>query len=260
MSAVDSRKYIADRVRRHDYDRYFATLFCPADRRAALLSLYAFNLEIATIAESTREPLIGAMRLQWWRDAMPAILEGRPPGHPVAVALAQAVAGHDPMRTPFDHMIDGREIDLDGEAPADLAALESYAEATSSNLVRLALAMLGASDAAAETIAHHAGLAWGLTGLLRATPFHAAQGRSHLLAGILAKPVADAARGHLEAVRPLLPALPRRALGAILPVAFIEPYLARLARARHDPFANAVELPRSARQWRMTMAALRGRV
>ena len=58
----------------------------------------------------------------------------------------------------------------------------------------------------------------------------------------------------------MLPALPRRALAAILPVACVEPYLARLARARHDPFAGAVELPRSARQWRMTMAALRGRV
>jgi phytoene synthase len=260
MSAADSRKYIADRVRRHDYDRYFATLFCPADRRAALLSLYAFNLEIATIAESTREPLIGGMRLQWWRDAIPAILEGHPPGHPVAVALAEAAAGHDAMRTPFDRMIDGRELDLDDEAPKDLAALESYAEATSSSLVRLALAMLGASDAAAETIAHHAGLAWGLTGLLRAAPFHAAQGRAHLLEAIMAEPVADAARRHLDAVRPMLPALPRRALAAILPVAFVEPYLARLARARHDPFAGGVELPRHTRQWRMTVAALRGRV
>ncbi len=267
MSAFDSQKDIARRVRRHDYDRYFATLFCPADRRPALLALYAFNLEIATLRESTSEPLVGRMRLQWWRDAIGAILDGRPPGHPVAIALAEAAARHDLTRASFDVMIDGREADLDDAAPADLAAIEGYAASTSSSLVRLALAVLGANGAEAEEMAHHAGLAWGLTGLLRAARFHAARQQSHLLAAVLhdggsdvVRDIASAARAHLVAARRIEPALPRRALGAVLPVACVESYLARLARARHDPFGESVELPRMARQWRMTISAVRGRV
>ena len=118
MSDADSRKYIARRVRGHDYDRYFASLFCPAPQRPALLALYAFNIEIATIADSVSEPLIGHMRLQWWRDALGAVFEGTAPGHPVAAALAEAVAACELSRAPVERMIEGRQADLE-EGPRE---------------------------------------------------------------------------------------------------------------------------------------------
>ena len=116
MSAADSQNYIARQVRRLDHERYFATLFAPRDRRQALLALYAFNLDIATIRETVTEPLIGQMRLQWWRDAIAAIHDGRTPEHPVAAALADAIARHDLAHAPFDLMIDARERDIEDES------------------------------------------------------------------------------------------------------------------------------------------------
>jgi phytoene synthase len=43
-------------------------LFAPAPRRVLLFALYAFNAEVARIAETVREPMLGAIRLEWWRE------------------------------------------------------------------------------------------------------------------------------------------------------------------------------------------------
>src|SRR6266566_680683 len=51
-------------VRAADKDRFLSTLFAPAEHRNALLSLYAFNLEIARVREVAQEALAGEIRLQ----------------------------------------------------------------------------------------------------------------------------------------------------------------------------------------------------
>src|SRR5271156_3271915 len=63
-------------VRRHDRDRFQTALFAPAARREALFALYAFNYEIARVRESVREPMLGQIRLQWWREAIDAAYAG----------------------------------------------------------------------------------------------------------------------------------------------------------------------------------------
>jgi NADH dehydrogenase [ubiquinone] 1 alpha subcomplex assembly factor 6 len=259
MSAIDSQKYIARQVRDHDYDRYFATLFCPTEQRPALLAIYAFNIEIATIRETVSETLIGQMRLQWWRDTIDAVFDERPSNHPVAAALGDAISSCEIPRQPFDHMIDGRELDLTGIPRDDPVALESYVDATSSSVVQLALAVLGACGENAEHLAHHAGLAWGLTGLLRSMPFQSSQ-RNDGQQLDLPENTAASVLGHLETAREIQTGVQRQALGAILPVACVPPYLERLARAAGDPFAPGLGLSRFSRQWRMTMAAFRGRI
>ena len=76
----------------HDRDRYLTTLFAPAERRAMLLALYAFNFEVAKLREVTREPLIGQIRLQWWRDAIDKIYGGAPPRrHEIVEPLAVVI-------------------------------------------------------------------------------------------------------------------------------------------------------------------------
>jgi len=259
MSAIDSQEYIARQVRDHDYDRYFATLFCPTEQRPALLAIYAFNIEIATIRETVSEPLIGQMRLQWWRDTIDEVFEGRPSNHPVAAALGEVIASCEIPRQPFHRMIDGRELDLTGIPRDDPVALESYVDATSSSVVHLALAVLGTCDENAEHLAHHASLAWGLTGLLRSIPFQSSQQNDGQQLD-LPEDTAASALAHLDAAREIQTGVKRQALGAILPVACVHPYLKRLARAGGNPFAPRLELSRFSRQWRMTMAAFRARI
>src|ERR1041385_2992054 len=71
-AATGGRSPLAALCRRHDRDRYQTALFAPADRREALFALYAFNYEIARVREIVSEPMLGQIRLQWWREVTAA--------------------------------------------------------------------------------------------------------------------------------------------------------------------------------------------
>ena len=140
MSALDRLSSCGHQVRRHDHDRYLTSLFAPADRREALFAIAAFNLEVAKTREVVSEPMLGRIRLQWWRESIDGIYDGRVRRHEVVEPLAHAVDHYDLTRGHFDRVIDARDFDLEDRAPVDLAELESYAEATAAPLMWLALA------------------------------------------------------------------------------------------------------------------------
>src|SRR4029453_13461860 len=73
-------------VREADPDRYWASLFSPAEKRPHLCALYAFNFEIARVRESVREALVGEIRLQWWRDALQGEARGDVRANPTGAA------------------------------------------------------------------------------------------------------------------------------------------------------------------------------
>src|SRR6516165_11018485 len=116
---------VAAIVQRHDRDRFQTVLFAPAARREALFALYAFNYEIARARESVTEPMLGRIRLQWWRESIAAAFEGGGiRQHPVVEAITATIREFGLTRDHFDRLIDARETDLADEAPASLAALE----------------------------------------------------------------------------------------------------------------------------------------
>jgi len=255
----DAVRHCADQVRRYDRDRYMAALFAPEPERRALIALAAFNLEIAKIREAVSEPMLGEIRLQWWRDALAGIGAGTPRRHTVVLALADAAARHGLTLARMVRMIDARAFDLEDRQPADMAALAAYAGDSAGELACLGLEALGVRDEAALAAGHALGTAWALAGLLRAVPFHASQRRCYLpedataRAGLrpgalyegrpgkaLAAAVAEVARaaeaalGRCEAG---LAGLPRAARPALLPRHLARMDLRRLAAAGYDPFA-----------------------
>jgi phytoene synthase len=274
-----SDAYCETLVRAADKDRFLATLFAPADHRAALLALYAFNLEIARIREVVREPLAGEIRLQWWNDALDGAGRGEVAAHPVAAALLAAIAGYRLPVERFKELIAARRFDLHDEPMGTLADLESYADRTSSNLIALAGQILSpgiASDLTA--LAHHAGRAYAVTGLLKAFPVHATRGQLYAPSEVLQRHGARRedvvarqptpqlraalaelrreARMHLQAARPLLAAAPPTVIPALLPLAATAALLARMERPGYDPFIP-VEIPQWRGQWLMWRAARR---
>jgi phytoene synthase len=251
-------------VRQHDRDRFLASLLVPADRRDAVWALLAFNLEIARVREVVSQPVIGQIRLQWWRDALDEIYTGKPPRrHEVVQPLAVAISAHRLTRTHFDAMIDGREFDLEDVPPDSLAALERYLERTSSRLLDLELEVLEVTAPAAFEAARHVGIAWGLVGIARAVPFHAAQGRVMLPADLTAaagigrdallarkvsaapavKALAESAARHLDRARALRREVPTAAVPALLLARTARAYLRRLARCGFDPFDPRIDAP-----------------
>ncbi len=219
------------RMRRVDPDRFFALLLAPAERRAALLALTAFNHELAHAREAAREPTLALIRLQWWRE----VVEGtRPARHEVATPLLAAVTAGELARADLLAMIAAREIEADPEIP-DRSAWEGWLAGTGGGFAVAAGRALGAPEAL-ETRLRRLGAASALAGQLRNIPAHARQGRCLLPADALAAHGLDAATvmAHPDtpALRPLLEALagtgrawlaeaggalPRRLLAAVLP-------------------------------------------
>ncbi len=218
MSAFSACEEI---VRWRDPDRYFSALFAPASKRYFLFAFYAFNYELARIAETAREPMLADIRLAWWREAVEGARTGQPRDHPVVRALAETLAANELPAAWFERLIEARAFDASADKFADMAALEAYADATSGNLMRLAARVLGAE---ADSLAREAGIATALAGLLRSIPFHAARGKQFLADNLLG----DArrhARHHLASARKI--AIPNETLPAFLPAALVPLYLKR---------------------------------
>src|SRR5262249_30480209 len=157
----------------------------PIRRREGLLALYAFNYEIARVRETVTQPMLGQIRLQWWREVLDAAYDGTPRRrHPTAEPLTAAIRVFGLPRAPFDRLVDTRERDLSDEPPVTLAELEAYADGTSSPLVGLALELLGAPMGSFEETAREVGTGYALAGMVRAMPFHARAGRSYIPADI----------------------------------------------------------------------------
>src|SRR5215469_12460467 len=179
---------VAALVRRRDHDRFQTVLFAPVARREALFALYAFNYEIARVRERVTQPILGRMRLEWWREAVAAAFDGGPVRHHVVVEpLTAAIREYSLSRAHFDRLIDTREDDLHDEPPASLDALEDYAEGTSARLVYLALEILGARDPPTTLAGFHVGVGYALAGLLHAMPYLAPTGRRFIPTDIAAR-------------------------------------------------------------------------
>jgi phytoene synthase len=271
--------YCAALLRRDDPDRWLASLFIPQDLRPPVQALYAFALEIARVREVVSEPLLGEIRHQWWREAIEAPEGADVQANPVAAALLAARARAGLPKAALLELIDARVFDLYDDAMESVEGLESYARATAANLFRLVALLLGDEGEAAGCAAEHAGIAYALTGLLRALPWHGARGQVFVPLEILHKHGADRediaagrsspevlaaladlralARRHLDAFAAQLPRLPGSSRPAFLPASLCDPYLRLMERRDYRPFETMTTLPQWRRQWILWRAARR---
>ncbi|MDE1173956.1 MAG: phytoene/squalene synthase family protein [Parvibaculaceae bacterium] len=277
---TDALGICLDQLRRLDHDRYLGVLLAPRESRDALVALHAFNIEIARVREAVSEAMLGEIRLEWWREAVEALAAGQARGHEAALAMDQTGVVKKLGAEPLIALIDARARDLDDEPFTDMAALEAYALGTSSALMKMAAAILGGR--ANHPSLAPAGIAYALTGLLRALPVHASQGRLYLPLdmlrtydvdphtvfsgemsaglGLAIRDVASAARRHLAQARETMRPTDRRTMAALLPAALCELYLDQIETPGFDPFRQTTEMPAFRLQLRLLAARWRSRI
>jgi phytoene synthase len=253
-------------VRERDRDRYYATLFAPADKRPHLFALYAFSAEVARVRDAVSNPMPGEIRLQWWRDAIEGIARGDALANPVAAAIEGTIARFRLPRSALVDLIDARVFDLYDDPMPSVGDLEGYLGETSSAVIRLAsLILAGGEDPGGAEAAGHAGIAFGLTGLLRALPWHARNGQVYVPKDVLGRhgvtrddivlgrggpgfraalvEMRDLARTHLARLHDLRDTILPAIAPAFMPAALVPGYLAAMERPRYDPFATVVDRP-----------------
>jgi 15-cis-phytoene synthase len=250
--------YCQDLVRAGDKDRFLASLFAPTEKRPHLMALHAFNLEIARLRGAVSEPQLGEIRLQWWLDTLDAIYAGKTAGHPVAEALARAIAAGGLPKDALRNLALARRFDLYDDPMPSLADLEGYLGETSSALIQMAaLIMAGPEAESAAEAAGLAGVAYGLVGILRARPIHRARGQNYLPPDMDASGAIQQARRRLAEARALTRRIPAPALVAFLPVSLTELYLARLERMGEKALSTVAEVSQFRRQLRLWWMARR---
>jgi phytoene/squalene synthetase len=164
----------AEIVQRGDPDRFAAVMAAPTAARARLFPLYAFNLEVARAPWVSKEPMIGEMRLQWWRDV---VAEPAPRAHEVAGPFHALIQEAALPLAVIDRLIEARIHDVYGEPFADGAAFDAFLDDTAGGLMWLAAKACGGTD---EPAARALGWAMGLANYLRAVPELEARGRQPL--------------------------------------------------------------------------------
>jgi phytoene synthase len=248
---------VRDAARAGDIDRYLSALLAPRRVREDLIALTAFLGEVARIPAVVSEPMMGEIRLQWWREALAAASAGAATGSPIADALGRVMQRHALPEGLLQSLIDARGRDLDIEqGPRVLAGgmpdLGGYLLATEGAAFRLSARVLGVNEGppVADLLAA-AAQAYGRARMAR----RAAQaGISHDTA------LYEDARSWLAEARRLVPLASPALLPAILPVALVEPYLAALQRLGPDGARQGADISPLTRVWRLWWASARGRI
>lgn len=264
-------------LRERDRDLWLACLFAPQPARRHIHAIYAYAIETADVRARVTQPLLGEMRLRWWADAIEDVASEAGQGaraHPIADALLDTIARFDLPRDELAALAETRmEFELYDDPPPTLESVERFCRTIMARPMRWSARILGAevSDAGAFDAA---GMALGLTRILRALPAHA-EGQSLLPLDLLSRhnvlpddirarrdsPALRAALAelrtralaHYEAARGMAAATPGRA--ALLAAATTPLFLERMARKDYDPFQPLAEPSPLRRQWRLWRAA-----
>lgn len=178
---------VAEIARRHDPDRFLCALFAPPGLRESLFALIAYNHELARAREVATQPLAALIRLQWWREAVEEAAEGARPArrHEVATPLHAEIRAGRLDSADLIAMADAREAEAEEGGIPSRAAFDAYLRGTAGGFAVAAGRLLGASGASLVAL-QTLGAAYGLAGVLRAVPLHAAAGRCLLPADLLA--------------------------------------------------------------------------
>ncbi len=252
--------FCADLVRNHDFARYAATIFVPADLRRALLALYAFNVEITRVRDQVTQALPGEIRMQWWTDLLAGHVHGSAEGNPVAAELTQLIRAAELPVDMLSRLIEEHQFDLYNDPMPTMAALEGYLNDTSAALFALAARIAGGPPSPEiDHLARHAGLAQGLVRVIAMLPYDASRRQLFLPQQVLAEHGSNLdevfagkftprlraasdqllaeARRHLDTAFGLLADVPAEVRPAFLPLAVVRRDLKQFSRADHDPFA-----------------------
>ena len=278
MSSLET--YSANQVKKYDYDRFLITLFAQADLREDLFALYAFNHEVAKIREAVSEPMLGEIRLQWWREAIEGIIEQKPRNHEVVLPLNDTFHKHELSSEIFIKVIDARSADIYGENPKTIEDFEEYLGATSGNLMKIAAHICGERDEEVLSLAYDLGLVWGLIGTMRAIRYHISLGKLSLpqdlmdefgvtkrdIMGMesgeniknLIQALSVSAQNHLDQIKADKKLLSKHVKPIFLLSSLSRSYLAMIKKADYDPFSINEKASMFPRQSRLFFSALFG--
>ena len=172
-------QYVQDKAAGSGSSFYYAFMFLPPRRRAAITAFYAFCREVDDVVDEVSDPTVAAQKLQWWRTEVTAAFAGQPT-HPVMQALLPLAAEFDITADHLQAVIEGCQTDLEQTRFLDYPALQRYCHLVAGVVGEVAANIFGRTQTATVQYAHQLGQAMQLTNIIRDVGDDARRGRIYL--------------------------------------------------------------------------------
>jgi phytoene synthase len=172
-------QYVQDKAAKSGSSFYYAFLFLPPPRRAAITAFYAFCREVDDVVDETSDAGVAATKLAWWRQEVASSFAGTP-SHPVMRAVMPHTAAYDIRAEHLQAVIDGCQMDLDQSRYLDFPGLASYCHLVAGVVGEVAAGIFGRTEPATVAYAHQLGQAMQLTNIIRDVGDDARRGRIYL--------------------------------------------------------------------------------
>ena len=172
-------QYVQQKAAASGSSFYYAFLFLPKDRRAAITAFYAFCREVDDVVDEVTDPGVAHTKLAWWNGEVIKSFAGEP-SHPVMKALMPHVAPYGIEARHLHAVIEGCQLDLTQNRYLDFPALTRYCHLVAGIVGEVAARIFGQTDPATTAYAHKLGLALQLTNIVRDVGEDAMRGRIYL--------------------------------------------------------------------------------
>ena len=176
---MDPNQYCQEKCAASGSSFYYSFLFLPAERRRAIMALYAFCREVDDVVDECHDQAIAATKLVWWRQEVDRVADGQPQ-HPVGLALQAASRQFSLPKEQLLEIIDGMEMDLQQSRYLDFKGLSLYCYRVASVVGLLAAEIFGFQDRQTTKYAHDLGMAFQLTNIIRDIGEDARRGRIYI--------------------------------------------------------------------------------
>ncbi|MEG0047313.1 MAG: presqualene diphosphate synthase HpnD, partial [Comamonas sp.] len=172
-------QYVQDKAASSGSSFYYAFLFLPKERRAAITAFYAFCREVDDVVDEVTDPGVAATKLAWWKSEVHKGFSGQS-NHPVMLALMPHAKTYGIEERHLQGVIEGCQMDLDQTRYLDYAGLQRYCHLVAGVVGEVAARIFGQTDERTTEYAHTLGQALQLTNIIRDVGEDAMRGRIYL--------------------------------------------------------------------------------
>jgi phytoene synthase len=172
-------QYVQQKAAASGSSFYYAFLFLPKPRRAAITAFYAFCREVDDVVDEVSDPTVARTKLAWWQTEVARAYAGQP-SHPVMQALTPLAPQFGIEERHLQAVIEGCQMDLEQTRYLDYPGLQRYCHLVAGIVGEVSARIFGQTQDATTQYAHQLGLAFQLTNIIRDVGEDAMRGRIYL--------------------------------------------------------------------------------
>jgi phytoene synthase len=179
MQPMTPEQYVQQKAAASGSSFYYAFLFLPKPRRAAITAFYAFCREVDDVVDEVSDPGVAQNTLAWWQAEVARAYAGQPT-HPVMQALMPHATTYGIEARHLLAVIEGCEMDLQQTRYLDYPGLQRYCHLVAGIVGEVAARIFGQTQEETTRYAHTLGQAFQLTNIIRDVGEDALRGRIYL--------------------------------------------------------------------------------